>query len=703
MSLDGVLLECWGIIRPQAFASTRPATFDLIAHALADEIDVMPLDATFRGPAFQWDGPIPALPERPVPTATVSEPTVAQPRLQARSSRLSPSAEDAACRRRALTSWCAIFDRMGDAFGASRKTGGTNTPEALADFMEIKATSTLLCRASAWSLFMRYADAEGFDPATLDEPTAFAYLSHLERTGAPPSRGPSFLKTCHFAAGSCEFAMGHTIAISARCVGKAAKSQASAKTQRQRDPLKAIWVMIAEEEIVKVDAGSDEAVLTEEEAEMLGFLIFCTHTRSRASDAARIATEPTLDETEDKHAAFSSFIEAETTGDKTKTGQTAKRARLLVPVVGLSRGIADTPWARAWLSLRDKLFLNAKTDECLQLELMADGTYGRGRILPGQATTWLRALLLKLGATAEELGNVGSHSCKATLLSIAAKGGLNRDTRRTLGGHSQTGDRSVDVYSRDLLAAPLRELAHLLAKVRVGAFDPDASRSGRWTQCLPQNADLKCAQCEQPLLYGKVSACPCGRWVHCDPSCSLACTRCDGVFCKFCNNRETHDCTKASAIPDVLLEDGDISEADSNDDSDLEVAMMTLEEADATEQADEDQKLFLTKGFAAASEAAIPDEGILIHKVYGTVHRATGECNTACGIRGSDLTFTFTTDKNDLEGCKLCWRSGCAPWEQALVVVPEDVVASSDSSSSCSETEKADAEDAFAGINFEEL
>jgi hypothetical protein len=176
------------------------------------------------------------------------------------------------------------------------------------------------------------------------------------------------------------------------------------------------------------------------------------------------------------------------------------------------------------------------------------------------------------------------------------------------------------------------------------------------------------------------------------------CTRCDGVFCKFCNNRESHDCTKANAIPDVLIEDGDISEADSNDDSDLEVAMMTLEEADATAQEDEDQKLFLAKGFAAASEAAIPDEGILIHKVYGTVHRATDECHAACGIRTSDLTFTFTTDKNDLEGCKLCWRSGCAPWEQASAVV-----ASSDSSSSCSETEKAEAEDEFAGLDFEEL
>ena len=151
---------------------------------------------------------------------------------------------------------------MGDDFGASHKTGGVFTPDSIADFFEVKATGTLLCRASAWSLFFRYADEVGLDPATLDEPTAFAYLSHLEKSGAPPTRGGSFLKALHFASGSCEFPVGHVIAVSARCVGKAAKSQACAPTQRQRDPLKAVWLQVAEEEIVKVDADDDAAVLT---------------------------------------------------------------------------------------------------------------------------------------------------------------------------------------------------------------------------------------------------------------------------------------------------------------------------------------------------------------------------------------------------------------------------------------------------------
>ena len=58
-----------------------------------------------------------------------------------------------------------------------------------------------------------------------------------------------------------------------------------------------------------------------------------------------------------------------------------------------------------------------------------------------------------------------------------------------------------------------------------------------------------------------------------------------------------------------------------------------------------------------------------------TVHRATAECDAACGIKTNDLSFDFTVDREDLEGCKLCWRAGCAVWVAAEIV---DSSASSD-------------------------
>ena len=58
----------------------------------------------------------------------------------------------------------------------------------------------------------------------------------------------------------------------------------------------------------------------------MGFLLFCTHARSRCTDTARVREEPTLDETEGVGAERFSFIEARTVGSRTKTGNTAKKA-----------------------------------------------------------------------------------------------------------------------------------------------------------------------------------------------------------------------------------------------------------------------------------------------------------------------------------------------------------------------------------------
>ena len=70
---------------------------------------------------------------------------------------------------------------------------------------------------------------------------------------------------------------------------------------------------------------------------------------------------------------------------------------------------------------------------------------------------------------------------KATLLSWAAKFGLPPAIRRKLGGHAKPKEKSTIAYSRDELAGPLRQLKDVLEAVRLGRFDPDATRSGRWS------------------------------------------------------------------------------------------------------------------------------------------------------------------------------------------------------------------------------
>lgn len=49
---------------------------------------------------------------------------------------------------------------------------------------------------------------------------------------------------------------------------------------------------------------------------------------------------------------------------------------------------------------------------------------------------------------------------------------------RALLGHHSSGTKSVETYSRDILAAPLREFEHVLQQIRTSAFRPDSTRSG---------------------------------------------------------------------------------------------------------------------------------------------------------------------------------------------------------------------------------
>ena len=680
-SIGNVLFADWLTARPDAAlfgAAAAPVT--ILDFALQPgPLDLMTLESLVGPRLMVWEGMVPPEPVRaqPAPPSPVAIAPAAAPKLPAKSFRAPPSAEDALERERALLNWCHICERMGDAFTSLRGLERPLAAEVLTEYFASKAPGTLATRASAWNLFFRYADSSGFDPASIDEAAAFKYVKHLKDTKAPPSRAASFLASCNFAFGCVGFILGPGIATSSRCAGAASMSLAESRERLQRDPLQGPWLIAAEHEIIHVDNG--DGVLTESEGELLGFLVFCTHGRQRCSDAARVVTEPILDETEGPGAELCSFIEARTTGSATKTGNTAKRARLSIPLVGLSYGLSGQPWARAWLSLRQKLGLDAHADECLQRELLTSGDFGHGRIKPGQATEWLRALLLKLGVAPEELRNVGSHSCKTTLLSMAAKGGMDRDDRRTLGGHQPPNDRSVDVYSRDTLAAPLRNLAIFLAKIRKGEFDPDASRSGRW---LPFIADddqlhLKCGGCILPLSGSDVFLCECGRWTHCSPLCRILCKACSAEFCKKCVSFLDHKCTKASAVAPALLTDEFEPAPDSEDDSDLENVRMTLEDAQEVEQEAEDQSMFLKKGFSSGCDAAMPDEGVMIHRIFRTAHKANDQCGAACGIVPKDLSFTFSVDVADLQDCKLCWRPGCTPWMHA----PDTDAADSDGES----------------------
>ena len=95
----------------------------------------------------------------------------------------------------------------------------------------------------------------------------------------------------------------------------------------------------------------------------------------------------------------------------------------------------------------------------------------------GMGGAWLRALLPETNEGAPEV-RVATHSCKATLFSWLAKRGVAAGPRRMLGYHVPRKDKSLVIYARDSLAAPLRELDKTIGEIAAGAFKPDLTRSG---------------------------------------------------------------------------------------------------------------------------------------------------------------------------------------------------------------------------------
>ena len=95
-----------------------------------------------------------------------------------------------------------------------------------------------------------------------------------------------------------------------------------------------------------------------------------------------------------------------------------------------------------------------------------------------EAKRWLLCVLKK--ALGKDPDATTIHCLKSTALSSAGKAGLGTEVRQVLGHHS-TGKKSHEIYNRDLLAEPLRQLESLFQRIRTGAFLSDTSRSGMVT------------------------------------------------------------------------------------------------------------------------------------------------------------------------------------------------------------------------------
>ena len=364
----------------------------------------------------------------------------------------------------AIRRWVAILESWNAeniplASAIQSKDNFQDKAQIMVDVFYNKAPQTLLKRANSMAKLCGQLKEKNIQfPCT--EEQFYAFLRSEVSAKAPSSRLRSFFEAIVF----CRFVLGadelQTVVDSRRCVG--ASSSAALTCPRQADPFTVEQLRKLHQILRSGEELWDRA--------MSGMILFCVYGRSRWSDAQH-AEEMICDSDPEGKLQFVEIHSA-----IHKTARAFHLRHMFLPVAAPAYGVTDDCWGAQWLEVRRMLSINDL--KCFPLMPAPDSNLEPTKrpVSTLEAKKWMHYLL------GPELIAVGSkltsHSCKCTCLSYLAKRGAGYDDRLVLGYHANK-LRMTLTYSRDAAARPLALLAHVLAEIREGTFEPDATRSGR--------------------------------------------------------------------------------------------------------------------------------------------------------------------------------------------------------------------------------
>ena len=331
-----------------------------------------------------------------------------------------------------------------------------------------KSTSALLSRASAMLRFSSWF-LRSFPEESVSEPVLFLCCQKLRKEKKDTSGPDQLLQALNFCSGTLGLSVPVSGLRSARVTGLAHQCLRAQETTKQAQPL-------TKEQVLWLEHVARHGDNTYEKLLASSFLLML-YARARRSDVRR-ATRILLDAGTDLIQGFVELLV-----EDPKQSRASRRTRLMLPVVAPMMGVADRPWASAWQANRKRWRLAHEgdiTNDPLLPEMLADGSLLPCNMGTARASSWLRALLARNEqVNPDSLLAISTHSLEATLLSWAAKAGMDTLERAILGYHSTGVNRSTLSYSRDAMAGPLRSLQGLIRSVRVKKFNPDDTRSGR--------------------------------------------------------------------------------------------------------------------------------------------------------------------------------------------------------------------------------
>ncbi len=279
--------------------------------------------------------------------------------------------------------------------------------EILSDIFKGRSHKTLRKRALAIGRICNFLDDEFKPPFPICEQDLYTFMKDDQKRGTPASRLSGYVQ----AVNCCVHVMGvdelSECANSKRCKGAA--KQDVPREVRQAAPLKVSDVEKIHN-ILHTDNGWN--------AMFCGAILMAIYSRARWGDLMRcesIIFDPDMD---------GSICYVEARGGRHKTRHSQQHRHQFLPMVAPSLGVVATPWAERWKEIIELLNIKLPPEGCV---MPAPDQFGNPCARPlesCEAGAWLRKLL-KGTPEVDPCERISSHSCTATILSYAAKRGID--------------------------------------------------------------------------------------------------------------------------------------------------------------------------------------------------------------------------------------------------------------------------------------
>ena len=339
----------------------------------------------------------------------------------------------------------------------------------LRQFLGGKSVATLKKRFGEVTRYCRFVSGNFFSPAfPIDKTMIRFYVEQLESSGKR-SAIQGLVECMNFLKHVLGFNIDCKAVVGGPWLAGVLRGMKCIRPLRKQSRVLKVCELIFLEEFLN---DSNRSII---DRYATGCFLFMTYARARVGDVASI----------DKYICDVTYLDGVPHGylefhsKSHKMRATGNALGLSLPLIAPLKGVSDYTWGSIFMDVAKLAGLDLSQRTCGEPLLPAPSRTGEWTERPisgREVKAWICNILQQMPSF--QVDGFTSHGLKATTLAMLAKYGAPDAERLVLGHHSSSSKGSLEVYSRDLQAAPLRTLDSMLLAIRCGQFRPDLTRSG---------------------------------------------------------------------------------------------------------------------------------------------------------------------------------------------------------------------------------